>query len=460
LLGELKEVYEFVDKNARLLLDEFRDFIRKPGISTENTGIEETVDWLVARMKENGVGNVQVFKTQRHPIILGRVGKTAKRTLLVYGHYDVQPPGDRQDWKTDPFAAEIVGDRIIGRGTCDMKNNVMASLHAVRALLEAKRSMPSNLIFLLEGEEEIGSPSLKPFIEEHKQELSVCDAILCGDGGGENKNGQALLMYGLKGMLYLQLSAKSPIGTEVHSSFAGIVDNPAWTLVSALKSLREREKVVIPHFYDGVQEPSLAEKVKYGLARVAVKKEQLEEAFDLKIRKDMSVSEALLEVFYKPTLNIDGLWSGYTVERGVRTIVPDKAYAKIDIRLVPGQDPSQVLENIKGHLARKGFTDVNVEKLGFELPAYRVDPHETIVEVVNRAVKEVVSKETMEIPLMPGSGAMAWLPHILGKPMAFAGSGVSYMAHRPNEFITIEQYLKGTKLFATIYNDYSPGLRP
>ena len=451
-MTELKEVYDFVDKNPESLLNEFKDLIRKPSISTENTGIDEAVSWLTSRLKENGVEDVEVFKTPRHPIILGKAGKSAKRTLLVYGHYDVQPPGDVHDWTVDPFAAETVGNRIIGRGTCDMKNNLMASVHAVKALLQTQKQLPTNLIFLFEGEEEIGSPSLKPFIEEHKQELSACDSIICAEGG-ENKVGQFVLMYGLKGILYVELSIKSPIGTEVHSSYAGVIENPAWRLLYALMSLKDGEKVTIPHFYEGAKEPSLAEKVKYGLAKVAIKKEQLEEAFDLKVKKTMSVSDVLMEVFYKPTLNIDGLWSGYTVEKGIKTIVPDRAGAKIDMRLVPGQDPTAIFDNLKAHLASQGFTDVDVEKLG-ALPAYRVDPDERIVRVVAGAVKKAVSKKTMTIPIMPGSGAMVWLPIILGKPMGFAGSGASYMAHRPNEFITAEQYLKGVKLFATIYSDF------
>jgi acetylornithine deacetylase/succinyl-diaminopimelate desuccinylase-like protein len=448
----MKEVYDFVDKNSESLLNEFKDFIRKPGISTENTGIDETVSWLTAMLKENGVEDVEVFKTPRHPVILGKAGKSAKRTLLVYGHYDVQPPGDIRDWTADPFAAETVGDRIVGRGTCDMKNNLMASVHAVKALLKAQKQLPTNLIFLFEGEEEIGSPSLKPFIEEHKQELSKCDSIVCAEGG-ENKVGQSVLSYGLKGMLYVELSVKSPIGTEVHSSYAGIIENPAWRLVSALMSLKDGEKVTIPHFCDGVKEPGLAERMKYGLAKVVMKKEQLEEAFDLKAKKTMSVSDVLTEVFYKPTLNVDGLWSGYTVEKGVKTIVPQKAGAKIDMRLVPGQDATRIFDCLKTHLVNKGFGDVGVEQLG-ALPDYRVDPDERVARVVAGAVKKAVGKKTMTIPITPGSGAMVWLPIILGKPMGFAGSGAAYMAHRPNEFITFEQYLKGVKLFATIYNDF------
>jgi len=212
--------------------------------------------------------------------------------------------------------------------------------------------------------------------------------------------------------------------------------------------------VLVPRFYEGVQEPSLKEKVKYGLARIALSKEQLEESFELKVKKGMSVTDALIEVFYKPTLNIDGLCSGYTVVGGMKTIVPDRAWAKIDMRLVPGQDSATIFGNVKKYLADKGFADVSVEKLG-ELPSYRVDPSERIAQVVREALKKIVSRKTMTLPIMPGSGAMAWLPHILGKPMAFAGSGATYMAHRPNEFITTEQYLKGIKLFATIYNNYA-----
>ena len=451
----MKEVYKFVDKNSELFLSEFKEFIRQPGISTENTGIEKTATWLSAKMKENGVDSVETFQTKRHPVILGKVGEESKRTLLLYGHYDVQPPGDLKDWKTDPFGAEIVADRIIGRGTCDMKNNLMACLHAVRALLESKKSLPVNLIFLFEGEEEIGSPNLKPFIEDHKQQLSTCDAIVCGDIGGENKKGESLLIYGLKGLFYAEVSVKSPTGTEVHSGFAGIIDNPAWRLISALRLLKKGEKVLIPHFYEGVQETSLTEKTRHGLAKAVFNKEKFEETLYLKLKKDMNISKALQELYYKPTLNIDGLWSGYTVEKGIKTIVPDKASAKIDMRLVPDQDSSIIFENMKEYLRSKGFADVTVEQLGFDVPAYRMDPKERIARVVAEAIKKVVNKKTMTMPIAPFSGAMAWLPKILGKPMAFAGSGVIYMAHRPNEFITEGQYLKGIKLFATIYNDYA-----
>jgi acetylornithine deacetylase/succinyl-diaminopimelate desuccinylase-like protein len=450
----LKEVYESVDKDSELFLEEFRDFIRKPGISTENTGIEETVSWLTAKMKENGVDEVQVSKTPRHPVVLGKAGKGEKRTLLIYGHYDVQPPGDRKDWKSDPFGAEIINGCIIGRGTCDMKNNLMASVHAVKALLEARKSLPLNLIFLFEGEEEIGSPNFKPFVEKHKEELSPCNSIVCGDGGGENKAGQALLVYGLKGALSIELLVNSTSGVELHSMFAGVVDNPAWRLLSALRCLREDDRIVVPRFYDGVKEPNLGERIKYGLARIVLSKDKFEEAYELKTKKDMSISEALLELFYKPTLNINGLSSGYTVKEGIKTIVPDSAWARIDARLVPGQDPSAVFESVREHLIANGFDDVLVKKQ-FELPAYRIEPDEKIARICSEATKKVVTSETQSIPIIPGSGAMAWLPHILGKPMAFAGSGVTYMAHRPNEFISKEQYLKGIKLFATIYNNYA-----
>lgn len=451
----LKSIYGFVEDNSRSLLDEFRQFIRQPGISTEDSGIQATVDWLVAKMKENGIADVQVFQTARHPIILGKIdGRQTERTLLVYGHYDVQPPGDRHDWKADPFAAEIVDGQIIGRGTSDMKNNLMACVHAVKAIHETGKSLPLNLIYLFEGEEEIGSPSLKPFIEQHAQELSKCDAILCGDGGGEDKTGQSLIMYGLKGMLFLELSVKSPNAREIHSMYAGVIENPAWRLISALMTLKQGNQVIIPHFYDGAKEPSVGEKMKYGLARFAIKRESLEESFGFTLKKDMTVSTVLTEAFYKPTLNINGLWSGYTVKGGVKTIVPDSAYAHLDIRTMPGQDVALIFESLENYLRSKGFADVTVEKLGFDLPGYRIDSGERIAKAVERATR-ALSKKTTTIPIMPASGAMVWLPHVLKKPMAFAGSGVTYMAHSANEFITPEQYLKGIKLFATIYNDYA-----
>ena len=437
-----------------MLLEEFREFIRKRGISTENTGIEDTVNWLVAKMKANGIGNTHVFETRRHPVILGKVHKAAKRTLLVYGHYDVQPPGSRESWSVDPFAAEVVDDRIIGRGTCDMKNNLMASVHAVKAFVESKRRLRLNLLFLFEGEEEIGSPNLRPFIEEHKEELSVCDSILCGDAGGLSKTGQAVLVFGLKGLLSMELLVKSAQGVEFHSGYAGITDNPAWRLVSALQCLRKGDRILVPHFFDGAKDPTSRERNKFGLARSALSKKDLEEEFELKIKKGMSVSKALVELFYKPTLNINALSSGYSIKGGARTIVPDTAWARIDVRLVPGQSSSKIFRSMKKHLINKGFSDVLIERQS-DLPAYRIDPDERIARVCTGAIKKVISTKTIIQPVTPGSGAMAWLPYILGKPMAFVSSGANYMGHRPDEFITKVQYLKGIKLFATIYEDFA-----
>jgi acetylornithine deacetylase/succinyl-diaminopimelate desuccinylase-like protein len=451
----VKEVYEFVDRNSESFLGEFREFIRRPGISSENSGIEQTVNWLVAKMKECGVDSVELYRTKRHPLVLGWAGEGTARTLLVYGHYDVQPPGDSRDWRANPFGGEIVGHRILGRGTCDMKNNLMACLHAVKAFVQQGKPLPVNLMFLFEGEEEIGSPNLKPFLDKHKQLLSTCDAILCGDGGGENKKGQNLLIYGLKGLLYVELTVKAATGADVHSSFAGVVDNPAWRLISALKCLKERGEVLIPHFYEGVSDAGLGQKESCLSPEGVTTREEFEEAFELKLKRGMNAQEALFEFYYKPTLNIDGLRSGYTVEKGMKTIVPKDASTKIDMRLLPGQESSTILRNMKKHLLDKGFVDVKVQKLGFDTPAYRVGPHERITCVVTDAIKKVLSNKTMTMPIAPFSGAMAWLPRILGKPMAFAGSGPFYMAHRPNEFITKEQYLKGVKLFATIYNDYA-----
>jgi acetylornithine deacetylase/succinyl-diaminopimelate desuccinylase-like protein len=449
----LKEVYQLIDRESDQFIEEFREFVQIPGISTENTGIEESVEWLVAAMKKNGVSDVQVFETPRHPIILGRVDTAAKRTLLVYGHYDVQPPGNRQDWKVNPFSAEIIDTRIVGRGTCDMKNNLMASLQAVKAFIECRNSVPINLVFLFEGEEETGSPSLKPFIETHKTDLLHCDSILCAEGG-ENKAGQVQVTYGLKGLLYVELTTKSPNRVEVHSMYAGITENPAWGLIEALQSLKQGDRILIPEFYQHIKAPSDEELMKLGIIDSRIDRNGLENAFELQIKKEMDVSTALFEAFYKPTLNIDGLWSGYTIKKGIKTIIPATAGAKIDMRLVPEQDPTTIYRNLKEYLAKQGFTNVETEVLG-ELPAYRVHPDERLVDVVTQALTTVVSRRVMIMPMMLGSGAMAWLPHILEKPMAFAGSGPFYMAHRPNEFISIPQYVKGIKLFATIYSRFA-----
>ncbi|MHA1861078.1 MAG: M20/M25/M40 family metallo-hydrolase, partial [Candidatus Ranarchaeia archaeon] len=305
-----------------------------------------------------------------------------------------------------------------------------------------------SILFCFEGEEEIGSPSFLPFLKTHT-ELLDCDAILVGEGG-TTKTGRTGVVGGYKGFLGVELSINSPL-SEVHSSYAGIVDNPVWQLIHALGTLKNSDgHILIPHFYESIKRPSISEKAKFGLSGFALNRKKLEESLGIIISPKIGTGKALSALFFNPTLNINGINGGYPVHGGLKTIVPDRAHANLDARLVPGQDPEEIYLSLTRYLEHAGFSNVNVQKTAM-LPPYVAPANDPFVKIVNKAIYSVFGSKIVKAPIAPGSGAFTWLPHILDAPMASAGSGAIYMAHRPNEFINVRQFLQGIKLFSEIY---------
>jgi acetylornithine deacetylase/succinyl-diaminopimelate desuccinylase-like protein len=437
---DLRNTFSFVDVNSDRYVEDLQELIRQPSISAQNKGVKECAEILQSKMKEAGI-EAKIMSTARHPIVFGEVkGNGAKKTLLFYGHYDVQPPEPVDEWLSPPFAAEIRDGRVYGRGASDMKCGIMAVVEGIGAYLKTNSDLPVNVKIIFEGEEEISSPSLEPFLRQNRTLLSA-DALCGYDGTSE-------VRLGCKGMLYVQLTFKED-RIDFHSREAGILVSPVWRLVWALSTLKDRaERILIDGFYDGVQNPTpeddaLLEAMPY-------------DPNDLYSGRLLEGLDTKMKIFkrrlFSPTCNISGIVSGYT-GAGSKTVLPRVATAKLDFRLVPDQDPNDLLEKLRRHFVKHGMEDIEIAELGKLWPA-RTHPSEDIAKTVIRSAEIAHGHKVAVTPIGAGSGPHYLFSTILNVPFAHTGAATSIKVnHAPNEFVKVEDYISGIKKAAAIvYN--------
>lgn len=445
----MQDVFTYIDSTRDAALLELFTLLRQPSISTQGIGVAETAQVLAGMMRDSGI-ETKIFETAGFPIVFGEVTSPgATRTLLVYGHYDVQPPEPLDEWKSPPFEPTIRDGRIYGRGTGDNKGQLYAHVKAVEAFLKTRGGLPINVKLVFEGEEEISSPSLRPFVESHRALLKA-DAALTADAPG-HESGRQQINCGLKGMCYVEIKAKGA-NKDLHSMRAPMVPNPAWKLVHALASMRDPAgRITIPGFYDSVRKPNLAE-------LEAVKC----------IPNDAPVQRKLLEVaqfiggdenYYQNfvfgnSCNIAGLTAGYQ-GKGKKTVLPCRASAKVDFRLVPDQTPEEIFEKVKSHLRAQGSGELEVEFLGGLNPSRTAVDH-PYVQTVVRAVRFATGKEPIVSPSMGGSGPDYLLTGVLGLPSVWLPlSPHDSNNHAPNESILLEGFFEGIKISAAVMEEMS-----
>jgi acetylornithine deacetylase/succinyl-diaminopimelate desuccinylase-like protein len=373
-------------------------------------------------------------------------------TLAIYGHYDVQPPEPLELWKTPPFEPTRIGDYIYARAATDDKGNLVATFKALEALLATGLKPPVNLKFFFEGEEEIGSPSLEGFLRANRDRLAGADAtVLCDRGVHES--GRPHLFLGNKGIIKAEIEMTGP-KRDVHSSQAAIMPNPAWDLVSLLHQVKPDGKTVaIPGFYDRALSPTPLE---WELLRqIPFSAEEFMADYGLDhLLVDGTPAEILAELLYKPTFNIQGIFGGYTGP-GSKTIVPARATAKIDIRLVNDMTVEDTVAKAKAFFAGLGMDGRFQEKGGVQ--PYKLSPEYPTVQKAIGAARLAYGREPVVWPLLEGSGPMYLFPEVLGTPTFIIGLGAPFSTantHAPNENIGIHHYLTGIKMMATLYGLY------
>ncbi|MBD8070907.1 M20/M25/M40 family metallo-hydrolase [Bacillus sp. PS06] len=425
-------------------IEKLKAYLRFPTVSAQHKAIPETVAYVVGMIEELG-GTTQVLDDLGgNPVVYGHFAAgengDAEKTLLFYNHYDVQPPEPLEEWQTEPFEPTVIDGHLYARGASDNKGDLVARLTAIKVLQETEGGLPCNIKFMIEGEEEIGSPNLPPYLEQYK-DLFKADACIWEFGGKDEKE-RVTMVAGIKGMAYLELNC---VGADIdmHSSVGAYIDNAAWRLVQALSSMKNKQnEILVEGFYDGITPPTESEIE--AVNNLPFSEEAVANLYGLKrplITAEKGKDPRVAMVF-EPTMTICGIDSGYSGP-GAKTVLPKKASAKVDCRLVPGQDPDHILACIQRHLLAHGFDDVEVSMINGQ-KAYRSDYSHPFVHLVQETAKEVYQSEVVLAPNSAGTGPMYIFGKHLKLPVVSTGVGwVGSKAHAPNESIRLKDFEQG-----------------
>ncbi|GAB4527442.1 MAG: M20/M25/M40 family metallo-hydrolase [Anaerolineales bacterium] len=434
-------------------LSELAALCAQPSVAAQNLGMQEAAAMVAEMLRKRGF-EVQIFPTEGAPVVFGeRKGRNPNKTLLIYNHYDVQPPEPLDLWESPPFEPTIRDGHMYARGVSDDKGHLVSRLFAIDALLAAEGELPCNVKFIVEGEEEIGSVHLPEFVRTHS-DLLASDGCLW-EFGGVDHTGAPVQYLGLRGICYVELSVQTAL-QDVHSGLGGsIFPNAAWRLIWALNSLKgPDERIRIPGFYDNIVPPS--ERDRALMAALPPVADLYRERFGLAGFLHGITDEVELKMteVFQPTCTICGLTSGYQ-GAGSKTVLPAKASAKVDFRMVPNQTTEQILEGLRAHLDAEGFPDVEITYLGGG-PAARTDPDAPIVHLMAETAAQVYDRPMRIVPMSGGSGPNhAFVTH-LGVPIVTAGIGhLDSRAHAPNENIRLDLYLKGAQHVVRILHAFS-----
>jgi acetylornithine deacetylase/succinyl-diaminopimelate desuccinylase-like protein len=451
-----RDLDAFFDANAARIRDELFAFLRIPSVSARsehNGDTRRAAEWLRQSMQQAGL-RAEVLDTAGHPVVLGewRQAGPGRPTVLIYGHYDVQPAEPLELWTSPPFEPTVRNGNVYARGSVDDKGQLFLHVKALEAHLKTRGTLPVNVVVLAEGEEEVGSAHLEPFVREHAERLG-CDAVVISDSA-MFAPGQPSILSSLRGMAYSQIDVQGP-GGDLHSgSYGGAVVNPAMALARILATFHdEHGRIAIPGFYDRVR--PWPEAVREGMRALPFDEETFRHEAGSPALGGEAGYTVLERLWTRPTCEINGLLSGYTGE-GAKTVLPAKAMAKVSCRLVPDQDPEEIAELLRAHVERvapPGVT-VTVRALHGGRP-WRADLAGPIYDAARRALAEAFGKE----PVIVGEGGsipvVGDFERILGAPVLLVGFGLpGENAHAPNEWMSLENFDVGMRAMARLYEEY------
>ncbi len=446
---------DYINENQERFLSELKEFLRIPSISTdpERKGdVRRAAEWLAEHMRSIGLENTVIEETEGHPIVYAEhIDDPSKPTYLVYGHYDVQPPDPLDLWKTPPFEPDVRDGKIFARGATDDKGQLFCHVKAVEAHLATNGSLPVNLKFLIEGEEEVGSPNLEPWVHAQKDRLE-CDAVIISDSSMYGP-GMPAIMYGLRGLAYFEVKVTGP-DHDLHSGlYGGAVANPINVLAKMIASLHDEDgRVTIPGFYDAVRDLDDAEREEWAAL-------PFDEA---DYKAELGVDELHGEKGYttierttaRPTLDCNGIWGGFTGQ-GAKTVLPSHANAKFSCRLVPDQDPREIEELVVSHLKRIAPASVKVEACihhgGHPFIAERDNP---AVQAASRAFEKSWGKRPVFIRGGGSIPVVATFDQVLSAPTVLMGFGLNDdRLHSPNEKFDVECFEQGIRTSAHLWDE-------
>jgi len=454
----MTDVNSYIESHLEEAIAQLRDYVALPSVSAQRQAIPETADFVRGMLEAVGAtAEVVPKEAPGNPVVLGELPGDSRHTLLLYNHYDVQPPEPFELWTAPPFEMRRDGDFLYGRGISDNKGHLISRLLAIRAVqavLPGKDGrLPVTIKFLVEGDEEIGSAKLLEFVQRHGERLAA--DVCLHEGGGVNASNRPVISLGVKGILAVQLKVRTA-ARDSHSSYGVTVPNAAWRLVWALATLKDPdERIRIPGFYDSVRPPTEQEEA--FVREMPHEEEKLKERMELRdFVCGVRGHDYSRRLVFEPTCTINGLSSGYEGP-GMKTVLPSEATAKLDFRLVPDQDPADIAEKVRRHLAAEGFDDIGVLAAEGEFPA-RSDAGHPFVELVRSTAREVYGQEPVTMPNGAGTQPLHPMMEVLGVPMCSAGIGYpDSRAHAPDENIRLSDFVLGTKHVAAIIQGLGEG---
>lgn len=434
------------------LRNEFVEFLRIPSVSTDEAHKKDILlaaNFLVTKLIEIGFENVSAYPTSKHPIIYAeKEVDPQKPTILVYGHYDVQPPDPIEQWQNPPFDPIVKDNYIYARGASDMKGQVWATLSALQSIIKTT-DLPVNVKFLIEGEEEIGSPSLEEFLRQNKSMLE-CDIVLNPDAGMLAPE-KPTIIYALRGMAYFELRIFGP-NADLHSGmFGGVIDNPANILSQLIASMHDEQgRVTLPGFYDQVRNISTEESSQ--LAKIGMDESFFKTVTGVQALGGEIGFSPIERVGARPTLDVNGLYAGF-IDKGAKTIIPAYAMAKISTRLVPDQDPESVYQSLQAHLK-----EIAPETIRWELdylsgaPAYIAQEQAPGVDLFISALRKTWGVEPLKKREGGSIPVATSMKNILDVDSIITGFGLpDDKIHSPNERVHLPTHQKGVEALVRFF---------
>jgi acetylornithine deacetylase/succinyl-diaminopimelate desuccinylase-like protein len=450
----MENIYREIDTNAERYLEELFTLLKQPSISSQGIGVEDCAKLLAGLMEDVGIRAeiLPMGGKSNPPLVYGEIlSPGAEKTVLIYGHFDVQPTDPLEAWDSPPFEPTIRDGRIFCRGSADNKGQLFAHVKAVEAVLKSEGSLPVNLKFLFDPEEEIGSPSLDDFVMANADRFKA--DVAYNSDGAMDVSGRPILSFGNRGNCYVEINHREA-NRDLHSGqFGGPVPNPNWRMMEFLNTLRDSNgRVAIDGFYDDIVPPTAAEKE--AIANIPFNEaSQLDylgiQRFDG--AEDMGYWE---KIMFQPTLNICGYVSGYGGE-GQKTVLPCSVRVKIDMRLVKNQDPPDIFSKFKRHMEKLGFDDLELKLLTTYRPAKTPIDHPMSKAVVS-AVRKAFESEPILYPVTGGSNPSSIICDFLKIPIVKVPYGNHDESnHAPNENMVVDLFYKGIKCSATVFYELS-----
>ena len=447
----------FVEKNKDRFLEELKDFLRIPSISTlpeHAPDVQHAAGFVADSLRTAGLENVEIIPTAKHPLVYADwLHAPGKPTVLCYGHYDVQPPDPLELWTSPPFEPTLRDGNLYARGSADDKGQMYMHVKAVEALRAVNGTLPVNLKFLIEGEEEIGGESVAKYVAENATKLKA-DVALVSDTA-LYAEGIPTLCIGLRGLIYTEIEARGP-SRDLHSGlYGGTVPNAVFALAELVSKLKDPSgRIMIPGMYGDVQQPSAAEKQSWSTLPFN-EQEFLKNEVGSKALTGEKGYTVLEKVWARPTLEVHGIAGGFT-GAGAKTVIPARATAKVSMRLVPNQDPDKILAAFKKFVRENTPAGVETEvRVLSSGPAIMVNPDHPAIDVAARAFKDILGRDTVFVRSGGSIPIVGDFAKHLGIPTILMGFGLPDDGlHSPNEKYKLSNYYSGIMTIAHFFEEY------